>query len=300
MAMDRIDSMKVFVSVVSQGSFSAASRQLRMPLPTVSRKVSELESHLGTKLLVRSTRRIALTPAGESYVSACKRILEELAEAERAASGQYLVPKGELVMTAPIVFGRLHVLPVVTEFLKRHPEVDVRLMLADRTLNLIDDHVDLAVRIGTLPDSQLVATRLGQIRSVVCASPAYLEKRGTPRTPRQLASHDCITFAGLGSSQAWTFASGEAVRIRSRLSVTTAEAAIDAALAGLGLARVLSYQIADAVAAEKLVTVLKRHEPPPSPVNLLYLPELRLTAKVRAFIDFATPKLRTRLAATSA
>jgi len=295
--MDRIDSMNVFVSVVSQGGFSAASRHLRIPLPTVSRRVSELESHLGTKLLVRSTRKIVLTPAGESYVIACRRILEELAEAERAASGQYLVPKGELALTAPVVFGRLHVLPIVAEFLKRHTEVDVRLVLADRTLNLIDDHVDLAVRIGTLPDSQLVATRVGQIRSVVCASPAYLEERGTPSAPGHLASHDCITFAGLGGSQAWTFDSGESVHVRSRLSVNTAEAAIDAALAGVGLTRVLSYQIADAVKAGKLVRVLKRHEPPPSPVHLIYFSELRLTAKIRAFIDFATPRLRARLAA---
>jgi len=293
--MDRLDSMNVFVNVVSLGSFSAASRELRMPLPTVSRRVAELESRLRTKLLVRSTRKLVLTPAGESYLVACKRILDEVAEAERAASGQYLTPRGELILTAPIVFGRLHVIPVVAEFLKLHDEVDVRLVLADRPLNLIDDHLDVAVRIGALPDSQLVAKRIGEIRSVLCASPAYLKQHGTPRSPEQLASRHCITFAGLSGADTWSFTPSTNVHVRSRLVVNTAEAAIDAALAGLGITRVLSYQIADAVKAKRLVTILRRHEPPPSPVNLIYLPELRLTAKVRAFIDFATARLRARL-----
>lgn len=292
--MDRLDSMSVFVSVVSHGSFSAASRELRMPLPTVSRKVAELESHLGTKLLVRSTRKLVLTQAGQSYLIASKRIIEDVAEAERTASGQYRAPRGELVLSAPVVFGRLHVLPVVTEFLRVHPEVDVRLILADRPLNLLDDHLDIAVRIGA-PDAHLVAVRLGQIRNVICASPGYLKEHGTPNSPDQLTSHHCVTFAGIAGSDSWTFRAGKAVRIRSRLIVNTAEAAIDGALAGLGLTRVLSYQIADAVKERKLVTVLEQYEPPPSPVSVIYLPEMRLTAKVRAFIDFATPKLRTRL-----
>ena len=171
--MDRIDSMSVFVAVVAAGSFSAASRELRMPLPTVSRKVAEIESHLNAKLLVRSTRKLVLTEAGQAYVEDCKRILEAVAEAERTASGQYNAPQGELTITAPIVFGRLHVLPVA-DFIRGYARVDVRLLLTDRTLNLVDDRLELAVRIGTLPDSRLVASKIGQIRRVVCASTRYL------------------------------------------------------------------------------------------------------------------------------
>lgn len=291
-SMDRLESMSVFVAVASAGSFSAASRQLRMPLPTVSRKVSDLESHLKAKLFVRSTRKLALTDAGQSYLLACKRVLEQIAEAERGASGQYNVPQGELFVTAPIVFGRLHVLPVVTEFLRTHPHVDVRMVLADRALNLMDDHLDLAVRIGALPDSSLVATQIGRIRSVVCASPAYLNEHGVPRSPDDLSGHACVTFTGVGEPDSWKFRADSPVRVHSRLAVNTAESAIEGAIAGVGLTRVLSYQVADAVEAGKLVVVLKKFEPEPSPISLIYVQERRLTAKLRAFLDFATPKLR--------
>jgi DNA-binding transcriptional LysR family regulator len=292
--MDRLESMSVFVAVVAAGSFSAASRQLRMPLPTVSRKVAEIESHLKAKLLVRSTRKLMLTEAGRAYVEDCKRILDAVTEAERGASGQYNAPQGELTITAPIVFGRLHVTPVVTEFLRAYERVDVRLLLADRPLNLIEDRVDLAVRIGTLPDSRLVASKVGQIRRVVCASPAYLKERGTPRTPRDLLKHDCVTFAGLTDAGAWTF-SEETVRVHSRLITSTAEAAIDASAAGLGLTCTFSYQIADAVKRRQLAVVLRKFEPSPVPVSLIYVHESRITAKLRAFIDYAAPRLRAGL-----
>ena len=294
--MDRFESMSVFVAVVASGSFSAASRRLRMPLPTVSRKVAEIEAHLKAKLLVRSTRKLALTEAGEAYVEDCKRILEAVTEAERGASGQYNAPQGELTVTAPIVFGRLHVVPVVTEFLRAYARVDVRLLLIDRPLNLVEDHVDLAVRIGALADSRLVASKVGQIRRVVCASPAYLKESGTPKAPQDLARHDCVTFAGLTDAGSWTFRDQEAVRIRSRLTTSTAEAAIDATVAGTGLTCTLSYQIADAVKAGKLTVVLKKFEPAPVPVSLIYVQESRITAKLRAFIDYAAPRLRARLA----
>jgi DNA-binding transcriptional LysR family regulator len=294
--MDRFESMSVFVVVVSAGSFSGASRRLRMPLATVSRKVSDLESHLGARLLVRSTRGLALTEVGESYFVACKRILEEAAEADRVAAGEYNAPHGELVLTAPVVFGRLHVLPLTAEFLRAHPDVDARLLLTDRRLHLVDDRVDLAARIGTLPDSSLVATRVGQTRSIVCASPAYLEERGVPRAPTALARHDCVTFTALGGTDAWTFRDGEVVRVRSRLVVSTAEAAIDAALAGVGLTRVLSYQAASAVKAGKLSIVLRKFEPAPLPVHLVYVRAPLLSGKLRAFLDFAAPRLRARLA----
>ena len=293
--MDRLEAMSVFVAVVAAGSFSAASRQLRMPLPTVSRKVAEIEAHLQAKLLVRSTRKLVLTEAGQAYIEDCKRILEAVTEAERGASGQYNAPQGELTVTAPIVFGRLHVMPVVTDFLRAYERVDVRLLLADRALNLIEDHVDLAVRIGSLPDSRLVASKVGQIRRVVCASPAYLQERGTPRTPQDLRQHDCATFAGLTDAGSWSFRDGETVRVHSRLSTSTAEAAIDATLAGIGLTCTLSYQIAEAVKAGRLQVVLKKFEPAPLPVSLIYVRESRITAKLRAFIDYAASRLRARL-----
>lgn len=287
--------MSVFVAVATAGSFSGAGRELRMPLPTVSRKISELESHLDAKLLVRSTRKLVLTDAGESYLLACRRILEQVAEAERGAAGEYNSPHGELLVTAPVVFGRLHVLPVAAEFLAAHAAVDLRLVLTDRPLSLMDEHLDLAVRIGELPDSSLVATRVGQTRTVVCASPAYLKKHGTPKSLAALAEHDCITFAALGGSDEWRFRNGESVRVHSRLVVNTAEAAVDGALCGVGLARVLGYQIAAQVKARKLAIVLDKFEPMPAPVSLIYVRERRLTGKLRAFLDFIAPRLRARL-----
>lgn len=293
--MDRLESMSVFVAVVAAGSFSAASRQLRMPLPTVSRKVADIEAHLQAKLLVRSTRKLVLTESGQAYLEDCKRILEAVTAAELGASGEYNAPQGELTITAPIVFGRLHVTPVVTEFLRAYERVDVRLLLADRTLNLVEDRVDLAVRIGPLPDSRLVASKVGQIRRVVCASPAYLKEHGTPRTPQDLLQHECVTFAGLTDAGSWSFRDRQTVHVHSRLATSTAEAAIDATIAGIGLTCTLSYQIAAAVKAGQLAVVLRKFEPAPLPVSLIYVRESRITAKLRAFIDFAGPRLRARL-----
>ena len=242
--MDRLESMSTLVAAVEAGSLSAASRKLGMPLATVSRKVSELEAHLGTRLVTRTSRHLSLTDAGRSYVAACKRILDDISEAERAAAGEYVVPRGNLIITAPIVFGRLHVLPVAIEFLKAYPDVYVRITLADTLVNLQESDIDLAVRIGELPDSSLVATRVGSIRRVVCGSPAYFAARGTPTSPADLCNHDCITFHGLSPADHWTFATGKSsivVPIHSRLVVNTAEAAIDAAIASMGVTRVLHY-----------------------------------------------------------
>ena len=297
--MDRLDAMSTLLRVVEAGSLSEASRQLGMPLATVSRRVSELEAHLGTRLLNRSTRRLSLTDAGDSYIAACRRILDEVEEAERTASGEYRTPKGNLAITAPVVFGRLHVLPIVLEFLKVYPEIDVRMVLVDRVIDLLEDHVDLAVRIGALPDSSLVARRVGEIRRVVCGSPRYMAERGVPRRPQDLASHDCITFEGLTSPSLWTFTTGRSeisIPIRSRLIVNTAEAAVDAAVAGVGLARLLSYQIADAVMGGKLAVALDAFEPPPWPVSLVHHGQRLLPLKVRTFLDFVIPRLRARTA----
>lgn len=297
--MDRLEAMSILVAAIEAGSLSAAGRRLGMPLATVSRKVSELEMHLKTRLLNRSSRRLSLTDAGESYVAASRRILDAVEEAERGASGEYHAPKGELIVSAPILFGRLHVLPVGVEFLEAYPDIDMRLVFSDRVVNLLDERVDLAVRIGELPDSTLLATRVGSIRRIVCASPRYLAKRGTPKAPRELRDHDGVTFEGLAMGDAWTFGRAkktEAVPVRSRLVVNTAEAAVDAAVAGLGLTRVLSYQAAPALRAGALEVVLRDFEPAPWPVSLAYTGGRFLPLKVRAFIDFAAPRLKAVLA----
>ena len=296
--MDRLEAMDVLLQVVEEGNLSAAGRKLGVPLTTISRKIADLESHLGARLLVRSNRHVTLTEAGRSYVVACKRILGDVAEAEQAASGAFTAVRGGLIVTAPVVFGRLHVLPVVTAFLQTYPEIDIRLTLADRLLHLQDDHIDLAFRIGALRDSSLMAIKVGAVRRVVCASPAYLAQHGTPFVPEDLGQHQCVTFTGLGNQDRWDFGSDrlqKSIRVQSRLMVNTAEAAIDAAIAGLGLTRVLSYQMAAAQSFGHLVTVLKAHEPAAAPVSLVYDGQGALPVKLRAFVDFAAQRLKERL-----
>jgi DNA-binding transcriptional LysR family regulator len=298
--MDRLESMSMLVAVADAGSLSAAGRRLNVPLTTVSRKVSELEAHLGTQLIQRSSRRITLTDAGTAYLEACRRILDDIGEAERAASGEYQTPRGELMITAPVVLGRLHVLPIICHFLKVYPEIDVRLVQSDRNINLTDEHIDLAVRIGALPDSSMTATRVGEVRRVVCGSPDYFAAHGVPAHPEDLADHACVITDVLNSPDVWCFGAGQtetAVAIRPRMFVTTAEAAIDAAVAGIGVARLLSYQVARALGEGALIRILEAFEPPPQPVNLLYAGGKLVPLKLRAFLDFATPRLRAALVA---
>ena len=296
--MDRLEAMSVFASIVDAGSLSAAGRRLDIPLATISRKLSDLEAHLKTQLITRSTRQLVLTDPGRDYLAACRQILEQVDEAERAASGAYANARGELVLAAPVVFGRLHAVPVLAAFLEQYPDVDVRLLLGDRNVNLLEEHIDVALRIGDLPDSSLVAMHVGSVRRVVCASPDYLARFGTPNEPSELDKHRYVTFENLMSSSAWTFPGpkgAERMRVRSRLVVTTADAAIAAAIAGVGVTRVLSYQVADALAEGLLVRVLGDHEPPAVPVSLVYPGQGRLPMKTRAFIDFAVTQLRARL-----
>lgn len=296
--MDRFEAMSILLHAVEGGSFSEAGRRLGIPLATVSRKISDLESHLKTTLLMRSSKGLVPTPAGRSFFVAAKTILEQLHEAERAVAGEYTAPTGDLVVTAPVVFGRRHVLPVVVDFMAAYPEVDVGLMLSDRLAHLLDDQVDVAIRIGDLPNSTLNASRLGSVRRVVCASPAYLSEHGCPATPDELAGHTAISREGVSSPVVWRFqASGAqlAVSLRSQLSVNTAEAAIDAAVAGVGLARPLSYQIIDQVRQGLLAIALEAFEPSPHPVHLLYNGRSRVPLKLRAFVDFVAPRLRNRL-----
>ena len=297
--MDRLDAMSVFAAIVDEGSLSAAGRRLKVPLATVSRKLADLEAHLKTRLITRSTRKLVLTDAGRDYLAACRQILEQVDEAERAAAGAYAKVRGQLVVAAPVVFGRLHLVPVAAAFLEAHPEVDIQLRLSDRNVNLIEEHVDVALRIGALPDSNLVATQVGMVRRVVCASPAYLERFGWPQSLQDLARHQCVTFDGLDAATAWTFADAAGqkrqARVRSRMTVTTADAAIEAAVLGLGLTRVLSYQVADALRIGRLARVLAEEESPAVPASLIHPGQGRLPMKTRAFIDFAVGRLRDRL-----
>jgi DNA-binding transcriptional LysR family regulator len=289
----------MFQAVVQEGSLSAAGRRLGVPLATVSRRIAELEDRLQARLLQRGSRKVTLTAAGEAYLAAARRILDDLAEAERAASGEYSTVQGQLVVTAPVVFGRLHLLPVVTAFLRENPKVDVRLVLADRLLQLQEDHVDLALRIGRLPDSAMMATRIGEVRQVLCAAPAYLALRSEPQSLEDLARHDCIAFTALGLADRWDFAGAEgalSVALTPRLSVNTAEAALDAAAEGLGITRVLSYQMARAEGEGRLRRVLQNWEPAPVPVHLVHAAQGMVPRKLRAFLDFAVPRLRARLA----
>lgn len=297
--MDRLEAMTIFVTVAETGSFTAAGRRLGVPLPTVSRKVADLEKHLACNLLTRSTRRLGLSEAGKDYLASCKRILDEVGAAERKAAGEYLSPRGELVIAAPVGFGRLYVGPVVSAFLATYPEIDIRLLLSDRNAHLLDDHIDLAVRIGSLPDTTLIATQVGSVRRIVCGSPSYFAAHGVPQQPAELSSHACITFDALGSSTNWAFDArgrgGTSIPVRSRLFVNTAEAALDAATAGLGVTRVLSYQAARPIAAGELRLVLEPYEPAPIPVSILYPRQGLVPRKTRSFIDFAVPRLKASL-----
>jgi DNA-binding transcriptional LysR family regulator len=296
--MDRLEAMSVLLAAVESGSLSKASRKLRLPLATVSRKVAELEAHLNAALLIRSAKGLELTPAGRSYVTAAKAILEQVTEAERAAAGEYTEPKGDLVVTAPIMFGRMHVLPLVTRFLAAYPDVSVGLVMTDRVAHFLDDQVDVALRIGPLPDSNLIATGLGTVRHVICASPDYLAANGIPSTPDDVARHSVVTFQSVSALSSWVFES-EGVEIpssfRSRLGVNTIDAAIDAGLAGAGLIRAVSYQVVDHVRAGRLRIVMQSFEPAPRPVHLVYDAQNRLPLKLRAFVDFVVPRMRERL-----
>lgn len=298
--MDRFDAMAVVLAVAEAGSLSAGARRLKSPLATVSRKVSELEAHLGTKLFTRSSRRLVPTEAGSAYVAACKRILEDVGEAERTASGEYRAPTGELILTAPVGLGRLHVIPILAAFLAAYPEIDVQLVLSDRIASLPEDQIDVGLRIGALPDSSLKALRVGTVRRIACASPAYLAAHGTPRTPDALAGHACISYQGFLAPDAWRFVRGDAeitAPVRSRLRVSSAEAAVDAARAGIGITLVFSYHAAAALADGTLVTLLDDVQPPVLPVSLVHGGARFLPVKLRAFLDFAAPRLRARLAA---
>ena len=296
--MDRFESMSAFVAVVEAGGFSAAARHLRIPLATVRRRVSELEGRLRVQLLIRTTRSVTLTETGQRYFETARRMLEELEEAERLVAGEYTAPRGKLSVAAPVGLGRIYLAPIITEFLRAYPEVDVALQLGDEVINLADEGVDIALRVSDLPDSSLKAIHLGEIRRVVCASAAYLKGASPVSSPDDLRRHACITFTSLESAHEWCFKVGKSVKripVRSRMSASAADAAADAAAAGLGITRLLCYQALPAIRAKKLKLLLRDFEPSPTPVSFVYRTGRSMPQKLRAFIDFVTPRMKSRL-----
>jgi DNA-binding transcriptional LysR family regulator len=300
-SMDRLECMESFVASVDHGSLSRAAHARGRSIASISRAITSLEERLGAALLIRTTRLLKLTDAGDRYLTVCRRVLAELADAEQRAGSAIEAPRGVLTITAPVAFGAMKVRPVVDAYLAAYPGVRVRFLLLDRVVNLLDEGIDAAVRIAHLPDSALVATNVGVTRRIVCASPAYLARHGKPGEPRALAEHRCISFTALTPSDSWSFGPGpeggrtKQVKIEPVLSVNTAEAAIASALEGQGVTCALSYQVAAQLRAGTLTALLTAYEPDPLPVHLVSAARSATSAKVRAFLALAIPALRAAL-----
>jgi DNA-binding transcriptional LysR family regulator len=289
--MDRLDAMQVLLAVVDEGSLSAGSRKLRAPLPSVSRKVAELERHLGTRLLIRTSRNIQLTDAGRDYVEAVRQIMAQVSDAESRAAGEYDVPRGELRLTVTTAFGQSIVLPLVYDFLGAHPDISLDVLSVNRNVDLIEERVDVGIRIGELSDSSLFAVKVGTIRLVTCASPDYLERKGRPQIPDDLASHDGVQFGNLS----WSFPDGANVLPKIRVHATDVTAACAATSHGLGITRVPSFMVHAELQSGALVELLEAFAPDPFPVHIIYVKQGLLALKVRAFVDWMTPRLRQAL-----
>ena len=286
--MDRLNSLAIFVAVAEEGSFVSAARRLYRSPAAVTRAVAALEDRLATRLLNRTTRAVALTDAGARYLDRCRRALAEFEALEVSAASEQSQPRGLLTVTAPEIFGRLRVLPIAQEFLAQHRAVRISLLLLDRVVSLVDEGVDVGVRIAHLPDSSLRAIHVGDVRRVACASPGYLAARGTPKTPKDLAGHDVIAVQGASP------AGGRWPQASSRLTVNTMQSALDAAVAGGGIVRVFSYQAQAYEAAGELRRVLREHEPAPIPIHVIHPAGRHLPAKARLFIDQAVATLRSK------
>jgi DNA-binding transcriptional LysR family regulator len=283
--MDRLEAMTAFAAVADRKSFSSAARHLKMSPPAVTRLVAALEDHLGVALLRRTTRTVTMTDAGARYLERVKRILAETEEAESAAQAELATPSGRLVISAPVTFGRMHISPLVAEYLRLYPQVTGELLLSDRYVNLVEDGIDVALRIGELADSSLIARRAGSTRRVVVGAPKYLTEHGTPKTLADLKAHDIVRFTG--GAIDWSFAGGERVELPARYVTNSVDSAIDYVLRNGGLASLLAYQAADAVAAGALRIVLSDFERPALPIQFVYPTSRLLSSKVRAFIDLA-------------
>jgi len=290
--MDRLQLMSVFVAVAEEEGFAAGARRLRMSPPAVTRAVFALEDRLGVQLLHRTTRHVRTTEAGERYLEDARRILAEADAADEAAAGINTQPRGRLAVTAPVLFGRMFVMPGIVEYLARYPGTEVSAIFLDRVVNLLEEGLDVGLRIGELSDSNMRALRVGSVRVVLCASREYLRRHGTPRVPQDLLKHSLIASSAGGSALDWRF-EGRLLRIRPRLSVTTNDAAIEAALRGFGITRLLSYQVARLVEAGELTFVLQKYEPPPRPIHIVHREGRHASAKVRTFVDLMVERLRT-------
>lgn len=293
--MDRLHLMTVFVAVAEEEGFAAAARRLKMSPPAVTRAIAALEERLGVVLLNRTTRYVRTTDAGHHYLQDARRILAEVEAADEAAAGIHAMPRGELSITAPAMFGRMFVTPVIVEYMQRYPDVNVSALFLDRVVNLVEEGLDLGVRIGELPDSTLRAIRVGEVRDVICASPAYLEQFGEPQTPEDLQQHRIIVSSAGSRSPHWSFGQGSdsrTVKLNPRFTVTLNDAAIEAAKAEFGITRVLSYQVAEALEAGELKVLLSDFEPQAHPIHIVHQQGRNLPAKVRAFIDLAVETLR--------
>ncbi len=297
--MDRFHGMTVFVAVAEAASFAAAGRRLRMSPPAVTRAVAALEERLGVRLLTRTTRLVRTTEAGARYLEDARRILLEAEEADQTAVGINATPRGHLAVTAPALFGKLYVMPVITAYQRAFKETTVSALFVDRLVNLLDEGFDVGLRIGLLPDSSLRAIRVGQVRRVICAAPGYLKKNGMPKTPAELASHQIIAATAVSAGSEWTFAKGKqkiGVKLTPRILVNTNDGALEAAKEGFGLTRLISYQVASEVASGKLKTVLSEYEEAPLPIHVIHREGRHESAKVRRFVDLAVAKLRANLA----
>ena len=290
--MDRYTELQVFVAVAECEGFAAGARRLGVSPPVATRAVADLETRLGIKLLTRSTRHVRLTDAGKRYLDDAKRILAEIAEADEAATGINGEPSGYLAVTAPVLFGKLFVLPGVIEFLNRYPKMEVNALFLDRIVNLLEEGLDVGIRIGELADSSMRAIRVGAVKRVVCAAPDYLARAGTPKHPDELSQHTIITANGLNAGTEWKFADGINTRVKPRLSFATNDAAIEAAVTGFGITRLLSYQIAPHVADGRLETLLSDFEQPKIPIHVIHREGRYASAKIRSFVDLMVDRLR--------
>lgn len=292
--MAKLEAMQTFIKVAETSSFAEAARRLHMSPPAVTRAVSALEEQIGTRLFTRTTRVVRLTEAGSRYFEDCRKILADVEEAEAAASGSYVRPTGVLNITASVLFGQQFMVPLLTEFLRDNPDVTIRAVFVDRVVNLVDEGIDVAIRIGHLPDSSQSAVRVGKVRQVICGAPAYFAAHGVPQTPADLAHHSITTATGSFASLDWQFGQDQKqrVHVKPRLFCSTYDAVIRATLDGWGLARVLSYQIGEHLVAGRLQTVLADFEQDPLPIHIVHPEGRRAPAKVRAFIDLAVDRLR--------
>ena len=293
--MDRFQEMQVFLAVAQASGFSSAARRLGLSAASVTRAVAALEQRIGTPLLVRTTRNVYLSEAGQRFLEDCRRILNDLQEAEDSAAGSHVQPRGQLTITAPVLFGQLFVTPLLVDYLNRFPEVSINALLLDRTVSLVEEGIDVALRIGELPDSNLHAVRVGEVRRVVCGSPDFFVRHGRPRHPDDLERMPVVASSAIGQVKSWTFIdSGQPLAVRpvSRLVVTANQAAITAACQGLGMTRILSYQVAGNVAAGELEIVLADFELPPLPIHVVYQGGRNAPARVRSFVDFVVSALR--------